>query len=155
MTPENYDRALAHAWDWFAYHANQRMTMIRFYLTLAGALGAGVGYLWVNREFLLSALLGTFGVIASLCFMRLDARVGDLVKLGEASLMIAQKKMADDLAHPPMEMCLSADSKLDEKGNRKPWPYTYGENFRVLFTLAAAGFFVMTVLSLWKIGQPA
>jgi len=83
--------ALDHAWRWFEYHANQRMTMIRFYLIVSGAIASGAGYLWISKEYLLSAILSAFGTIASLCFMRLDKRVSGLVKLGEDAIDLLRK----------------------------------------------------------------
>jgi hypothetical protein len=148
---ETEELALEHAWKWFEYHASQRMTMIRFYLTVAGAIATGAGYLWVAKEYMVSAILCTFGVIASLSFMRLDKRVSNLIKLGEDSLKVIQKRFSDALGAPPFEIChLADDNKIG--GKRKfAYPYSYGENFRLLFVLATITFFVMLLLNLSKL----
>lgn len=131
------DKALEHAWKWFELHATQRMTMIRFYLIIAVAIGAGLGFLWNGKEFLLALLLSIFGTVASICFWRLDKRVSRLVKVGEEALKTQQKQFLAD----EMRICQRADSLHHPNGRRKHcWPYSYSENFMVLFVLAAVLF---------------
>ena len=143
--------ALNHAWNWFEYHANQRMTMIRFYLTVAGAIATGVGYLWIHNEPGLSAALSSFGVVASLCFMRLDQRVSSLVKLGEDALKIEQSKFSRQLNTKTFDICSAAGDLRNADQSRKfVFPYTYGENFRVMFGFSAVLFAAMILLNLFQ-----
>src|SRR5689334_15394082 len=116
---------IAHAWDWFVYHANQRMTMIRFYLTVAAAIGGGVGYLLIAHEYFLSAVLSLFGAMASICFLRLDRRVSVLVKLGEEALKTQQLKLAATLGAKEFEICARADEVRMVSGKRHfAYPFT-------------------------------
>jgi hypothetical protein len=141
--------ALDHAWHWFEYHANQRMTMIRFYLIVAGAIASGAGYLWVSGEFLLSGVLSVFGMISSFCFMRLDKRVSSLVQIGENALKHQQNIFANTLDEPAFKICQLAGELRTATGDRLYlYPYTYGENFRVLFLLAAVVFWFVLFLNL-------
>ena len=145
------NKALDHAWAWFEFHAAQRMTMVRFYLIAAGGIAAGIGYLWTSNQYLLCAFLSTFGAVTSFCFMKLDKRVSDLVKLGEAALKSQQAEIAKVLTHNEFEICRRGDELQNASGNRRyPYPYTYGENFRLLFGLAILAFSVLAIVSAWK-----
>ncbi len=129
--------------------------MLRFYLTVAGATATAVGYLWVSKEYLLSALLSLFGAIASISFRRLDQRVANLVKLGENALSVFQAEIATTLGAPQFEICKLANEKKDTKGRKFIYPYSYGENFRLLFALAALIFLVMAGVSAFHLKDAA
>jgi hypothetical protein len=120
--------ALDHAWDWFEYHATQRMTMIRFYLIAIGGIGAGIGALLSAHENLLASTLSIVGFATSYCFKQLDKRVADLVKIGENALKPEQLKMSTALGSSAFEICRMAD-----EGSSGKCLYTYGQNFRFLF----------------------
>lgn len=124
------------------------MTMIRFYLIVAGAIASAVGYLWISNQYLLSALLSAFGALASYCFARLDMRVSDLVKNGEDALKVQQVLISQQLGAPEFEICSRGETK-DASGKRlHSYPYSYGENLRLLFAVAALLFIAMVGLNL-------
>lgn len=144
-----------HAWKWFEYHANQRMTMIRFYLIVEGAVAAGIGFVWIHHEFFFSSLLSAFGVLASLCFLRLDRRVAHLVKFGEAALKERQRQIALATENPHFEICKMADESRAQDGRRRfLYPYTYGENIRLLLGSAMLAFTIALVASLFSLLKP-
>lgn len=146
--------AFDHSWNWFEYHANQRMTMIRFYLIVEGAVAAGVGYVWSRHEFLFSILLSFFGIIASVCFSRLDLRVAHLVKFGEAALKEQQEQLAVALNRPDLEICKKADDNFTPEGRRRfAYPYTYGESIRFLLRSATVAFAITLVMSLVALAE--
>jgi len=135
--------ALDHAWKWFEYHANQRMTMIRFYVVAVGGIAAATGVLLtVSHENFLAGLMSVLGIITSLAFKRLDKRVSDLVKIGEDALKHEQAKLGVALGSQKFEICHLAGEKPEGVCF-----YTYGENFRLLFTVLAIGFFIVLVIS--------
>jgi hypothetical protein len=134
------------AWKWFDFHASQRLTMIRFYITVGGALGGGVGYLYVNRQFVLSALLSLFGTISALCFARLDRRVADLIKIGENALKVEQARLANNLRSEAFKICELADEKPGS------FPYSYRHNFQFLLGAVAFLFTIVLVMSVAAIG---
>ena len=136
------NEALNHAWKWFEYHATQRLIMIRFYILAAGAIGAGIGYLYAGEFYKFSALFSSFGVVVSVCFLRLDQRVSDLIKFGEAALKMEQDKLALATGHEALKICESAD---DPK-KRGRYPYSYKENFKLLF-YGALVLFTLTLIS--------
>ncbi len=141
--------ALEHAWKWFEYHANQRMTMIRFYLIAAGGIAAGIGVLLTTaHENLLAGLLSILGAVTSMAFKRLDKRVSDLVKIGEDALSPHQAKMGAVLGFKSFEICQLAGEK--PKNARF---YTYGENFRLLFNTLFFGFTIVAVISFLRFAE--
>ncbi|HEY3637928.1 MAG TPA: hypothetical protein VGK90_07215 [Rhizomicrobium sp.] len=144
--PELDSLALEHAWKWFEYHANQRMTMIRFYLTVAGAIATGVGYLWTSDQHALSGTLSFVGIVVSLCFARLDARVSQLIKVGEGALKGQQHIIASRLNNRNFAICEMADRLRADDGKRLHlFPHSYSENFKVMLYLAATVFLGMLV----------
>jgi hypothetical protein len=141
--------ALDHAWNWFEYHANQRMIMIRFYLIAAGGIAAGIGALLTTaHENLLAGLLSILGAITSMAFKRLDKRVSDLVKIGEDALSLQQAKIGAMLGSKSFEICQLAGEK--PKNARF---YTYGENFRLLFNTLFFGFTIVAAISLLRFAE--
>jgi hypothetical protein len=65
-------QALDHAWNWWKYHADQRIAMVRFYLVALGAIAAGIGVLQQQERHVLCALLSLFGALSVFCFLRVD-----------------------------------------------------------------------------------
>jgi hypothetical protein len=135
--------ALNHAWDWFKYHAEQRMTMIRFSMTVIGATAAGVGYLIKENRPFLAVLLSAFGAAAGCCFMRMDQRTADLIKIGETGLKEEQNRLAIQSGNQSINFCLAAD-QAKEVLSRK-FPYSYGENFRVIFGVIIVVYFIVAL----------
>ena len=144
------ERALDHAWKWFDSHVSQRLTMIRFYITVGGALGGGVGYLYAYRQFLLCAVLSLFGIISALCFVRLDRRVSDLIKVGEAALKVEQGRIAESVQAEVFNICDLAEKLKDD--NRHDCPYTYRQILQFLLGAATVLFAFMLILSVMHIG---
>lgn len=142
-------QAFEHAWKWFEYHATQRMTTIRFYLIIAGAIATGVGYLWSSHYYSFATVLSTFGIVASISFRRLDLRVSHLVKLGEAALKQQQNKMAAILRQPDLEICERADQMNAGCGGRNfVYPYSYSENISLLFGSSILAFSIACLMCL-------
>ena len=135
------NEALNHAWKWFEYHAKQRLTMIRFYILVIGALGAGIGYLYENDFYEFSALISVFGIVSSFSFIRLDQRISDLIKIGEDALETEQSKLASETGFETIKMCMSAN----DKNKRGCYPYSYKQIIRLLLCSAV----ILFILSLW------
>ena len=84
-------------WKMFELNANQRMTMIRFYRVAIGGIATGIAYLWQANLAGAGLLLSVLGVFASYCFMKLDFRTADLVRLAEFELQRALTKSSQAL----------------------------------------------------------
>ena len=118
--------ALDHSWNWFKHHADQRLTMIRFAVLVAGGIAAGVGYLLKEKQFFLCILLSILGALVSYCFLRLDARTSDLIKVGERALIAIEATLANTLTTPQMYICVEADRKESD------FLYSYRQNIKLI-----------------------
>lgn len=90
MEESQKTRLRSYAWNYFAYHAEQRLKTFQFYLGLIAALAAGIVALLPKAQSNSLARLPSYGcfVIAflSLMFCWLDRRNARLAKNGEAAL---------------------------------------------------------------------
>jgi hypothetical protein len=78
--PRPGQESLDHAWDWFKYHAEQRMMMLRFAITVIGGVGAGIGFFLKDGTYIFSLLLSVFGGVVAFTAIKLDRRTSDLGK---------------------------------------------------------------------------
>jgi hypothetical protein len=113
--------ALDHAWAWWKYHAEQRVALIRFYILSLGGVGAAFGLLHQQKEYVLCAIVSIFGTLFSFCFIRLDTRTSDLIKVGEAALAKEHERMALATGNEAMRLCAEAEMQT------RYWPYSYGQ----------------------------
>jgi hypothetical protein len=135
------DVAFDYAWKYFEYHAAQRLQMIRFYLTAIIAIGTGIGFLYKESDFALATLMSIFGAAITLIFWRLDQRVADLIKHAERALKLEESRLARETENNAMKIVEAAD------GNLRIFPYTYRQNFLVMFGLVVVVFLVLAYLS--------
>ncbi len=72
-----------YAWNWFNYHANQRVSMFNYFLIITGILANA--YVGILKEGLLeiAAGLGGLGLFTTIGFFFLDCRNKQLVGMGE------------------------------------------------------------------------
>lgn len=135
--------ALNHAWDWFKYHAEQRMTMIRFSMAVIGATGAAVGYLIKQRQDFFSVLVSLFGAIVSYCLLRIDRRTADLVKIGEEALRVEERRLGLHAANDHLDFCTAANHAM-QRYCRK-FPYSYSQNFQVIFWVVIGALLIVAL----------
>jgi hypothetical protein len=136
------NEALDHAWNWFKYHADQRIAMVRFYIVALGGAAAGIGILFQHEQHFLCTCLSLFTALMSFSFLRIDQRTSDLVKIGENALRSEQSQLAVITGNQAFNMCRQADAKGTVR------LYTYGEVFRLLLSSAMAMFLLMALFSL-------
>ena len=75
------------AWKYFTVHANQRLKLFQFYITICSALLAAGGLVIRLDEYMpLLVFLGGFTAFVSFIFWKLDCRTNFLVKRGEEAL---------------------------------------------------------------------
>lgn len=83
---EHLETAYKYAWDWFSYHAAQRLTTFRFFLVMIGVVIVGyfkcVELTWPRFGF----VMGLFGAFIALAFWILEIRNEELVRCGRAAL---------------------------------------------------------------------
>lgn len=77
---------LDYAWNWFQYHASQRLTAFNFFLVLIGFLlvtfAQAVHYDWVA----VGCAIGLLGALVSFGFWALDVRNEELIQCGWSAL---------------------------------------------------------------------
>ncbi len=76
-----------YAWNWFEYHAGQRLTAFRFFLVFLGALVVGFGAGLRDGNVFFAQVVGWFGAFISLAFLILEIRNEQLVNVGRDALM--------------------------------------------------------------------
>jgi hypothetical protein len=86
MSGETKDLELKYAWDWFSYHAQQRLTAFNFFLILMSAAVLGYTQAVNNGLPALGAALGLLGSFVALAFWAMDVRNEELVCCGRAAL---------------------------------------------------------------------
>ncbi|WP_417412720.1 hypothetical protein [Hoeflea sp.] len=96
ITTDDKSLRLAHeyAWDWFAYHADQRLKSFNFFFVLEGALTAAYLTSLGSDNRLLAVGFGFLLLIAAIMFWRLDTRNSELIKISEQYLMKSESILA-------------------------------------------------------------
>jgi hypothetical protein len=102
------DKKLEYAWNWFEYHAGQRLTAFNYFLILIGVVVAGylkcvelagksqpymeqaeMAAIWWSLAF----AIGLFGMIISMAFWFLDIRNEELINCGRDALELLESSM--------------------------------------------------------------
>lgn len=131
------ERAMEHAWRYFALHAEQRTTVFNFFAAAAGLTLSGLAYVSstnsIPSEFGLVAGLGV--MLLALVFWKLDQRVAQLTKCAE-EILIANEQQA----FPEAQQVFAQSEKLPVNRYKSPFSgtWTYGRSFRILFISVAA-----------------
>lgn len=93
--PELLKIKMDYAWNWYSYHANQRMIAFRFFLIIIGILIIGLLQV-INsnpQQINLCALISFSGVVISLSFWSLDIRNYELVLYASSDLKNLENKV--------------------------------------------------------------
>ena len=111
------------AWDYFALHAQQRLTTVRFYLVVAAALTAAA-IASFGENFHIPCLGLAAGLLLSLlsyAFWRLDLRNRELIKAAEAVLRSfeATDQADDPMQEPPIQWLFTREYRESEKRRRE------------------------------------
>ena len=105
------DEARKYAWDWFAYHAKQRLDVFRFYLIVVALIFAGALRLLETGLYFLSITLSMFLIFCTFLFYRLDRRNSTLVKLGEKYLKEEEKLLSEEINSKHIMILKQAENK--------------------------------------------
>ena len=84
--PNTCEIAFKYAWDWFSYHASQRLNAFHFFLIIIGFVVVGYFKSMELEKAYFSFLIGMFGSLASIAFWFLDIRNEELVNCGRYAL---------------------------------------------------------------------
>jgi hypothetical protein len=126
--------AMSHAWDYFAFHAQQRQTVFNFFLILVGAsIAAYAGTLGKSEAAYFHLMIGFLVSVSSILFWRLDKRNARLVKLAEEPLKRFELRLATGTGIGSIGILSAADVKV----GGPVWSKleSFGQIFRVVFFL--------------------
>jgi hypothetical protein len=101
---ETFERALDHAWGWFALHADHRMKSVNFFIiTIAFLTAAFVTAIRFGHP--LSGIgVSAAGLILTICFSRIEQRIRELLKASEEALKPLQDMLAKRTAIDAFKM---------------------------------------------------
>ena len=132
--PVSEEAGLEHAWNYFAFHANQRMAVFNFFIVSTGLILAGLGAI-IQGPAKLSAFgvgLGLLLILLSGVYWQLDRRVSFMIKHSEAAL-----GFAEDSSLPSELRIVRNEPGAFAAAKKQSWLWTYGRGFRLIFLCAA------------------
>ncbi len=134
-----------YAWNYFQFHASQRMSTFNFFVVFCALLTAGLaGTIGRNsHNHLLGVLLGVSLMTVSFVFWKLDQRVRFLIKHAEAALKKierAWKESPDKVESDCLLLFCSEERKTTEmllQANVLPskWKMSYSQCFAVMYLM--------------------
>jgi hypothetical protein len=138
------DHLKRQAWDYFALHAQQRLTTLNFFVVLATALTATAVTSFDNdfRFPLLRLPAGLMLAVLSVAFWRLDLRNRDLIKAAEAALRQFEVDAAPEAKaglQAKFLFCSEHEAYKRRREMMRWWqkvvPRSYSDVFNLLFAL--------------------
>lgn len=93
----NEIKSYDHAWNYFQFHGNQRMTTFNFFVGISSLVAAGSINLIANpsltTNYFFVFILGILQMYLAFLFWKLDKRVSIMIKFAEKSLKFLEDKM--------------------------------------------------------------
>lgn len=139
--------ALAHAWDWFALHARQRMQCVNFFLVAVAFLATAYGTALTKDLHGLAVGICVLGVLISLCFHWLDQRTRNLVEAGRDAIKPLQQRLAHAANIEDLEILKRVDREKHEKKGT-----SYSAILRMVHWATILAFLVGGVYALYLAG---
>lgn len=125
--------AQSFAWNYFAFHAQQRQTVFNFFVVLIGAsLAAFAATIDKPAAAKLHTVIGCVLMISSFLFWRLDERSRRLVQLAEASLKEIEVRLTDRAGLAWLNILARSDKKI---GGLCKKVESFTQIYRVVFLL--------------------
>jgi hypothetical protein len=90
---EKFRIGFKYAWDWFAYHADQRLKAFNFFLILVTALAIAYAQAAQNHLRVLGFVVGLLGSVVAIGFWIIDIRNEELVNCGRWALDNLEQKL--------------------------------------------------------------
>ena len=134
-----------YVWGYFELHANQRMSVFKFFIGLATFLTASQLAALVQQHHIAGALLGALLGLTSFVFWRLDERTAFLIKRSERALEELEQVFLGPDTGAPGGLQLFAEERM-ETDKMKGVFTTYRQCLKALFfTFGAVGISVGVV----------
>ena len=159
MQKDSLENARNHAWNYFALHAQQRISVFQYFISIETALITAAFLTLQYKEELENPLwpivLGPAIIIFSFVFWKIDQRTRDLIVRAETSLKQIENEICKDL---PSNVCLpfSEDPQTKSDSNFSTFPLfpgrlTYSQAFGTIYVISAffgCLFFALTIKSI-------
>lgn len=87
--------AMSEVWDWYKYHADQRLKSFNFFIVFVGGLFVLLGSTFTIGRPLLARLACALAVLLSLGFALLDVRNARLVDIAAEAIVAGSPNLAD------------------------------------------------------------
>jgi hypothetical protein len=126
-----------YAWNWFEYHAGQRLMAFRFFLVFLGVLVVGFSTSLKDGNIFFASVVGWFGAFISLAFLILEIRNEQLVNVGRDALMHLEQFDESLKVHPKLQLL-----HIDRR--RNPW-LSHRYWFRAIYILCIVLFVIGAV----------
>jgi hypothetical protein len=98
--PDLFSIEQKYAWDWFSYHAAQRMTALNYFFITVGIVAVAYSKCVENHWRGVGFLVGMMGALCSIAFWLLDVRNEELVNCGREALRAVESRMG---VHPRLD----------------------------------------------------
>ena len=138
-----------YVWCYFELHANQRMSVFRFFIGLATFLTASLLAASVQKHHVAGALLGALLALISYVFWRLDERTCFLIKRSERALEALEEAFMGSDAEASPGLQLFREERM-KTANMKGLLTTYGQCLKALFLIFGAIGFLVGAISVCK-----
>ena len=143
---------LEHAWRYFALHAEQRISVFKFFLAAASLVFAGLAASLQGSGMLLAigAVLGLILALGAFVFWKLDQRVSTLIKHAARALADLERSFSISSARLFFtEPELTQGAKVMPSAWMGVW--TYGSCFRLMFVIVGICGILGSVLCLARL----
>lgn len=129
VAPNKLSIQQKYAWDWFSYHANQRMTALNFFFVTVGIFAVAYSKCVEHQWRVIGALVGVFGFVTSIAFCFLDVRNEELVNCARQALDTIEGQLeltirSDDHKREFLRRSTGWLSKIFLAGLEKAFPET-------------------------------
>jgi hypothetical protein len=91
--PDRLELQFNYAWNWFQYHASQRLTAFNFFLILTSAGIVGYGNAVREHSWGYAIAIAFIGLIVAVGFLAMDIRNTELVQCGRDALDELEKQL--------------------------------------------------------------
>ena len=124
-----------YAWNWFEYHAGQRLTAFRYYLMFVGILAVAFNNGLESANYLFASTVAGLGAFVSMAFLALEVRNEALVNVGRDALMEIEKSPG----YPDSKklQLLTVDRGREGISSHKTWLRLIYLAIAILFAIAA------------------
>lgn len=141
---------LNHAWRYFELHANQRISLVRFYVGLYSLYISASGYIifhddsFANGDRNIVLILSVLFLVITLIFYLLDQRNRDLIHFAEASLRRYEFDMGLKEPHNIFV--------IEERDALKKSKFRHSHCFNTLFLIGALSAVIVFMFAKYAFG---